>query len=253
MKKTNLLKIVTFAFAASLLAGVYSVMGTPVVSAEETLPSCEIVGGNLSLEDNLYILYAVDFQNVTTTDETGLLVWTTPQESYVYATANGVLSASGTVTKDETTYSTFSYNELSAKKMTDVVYASAYVKREDAYYYSAVEKYSILEYAYDKLGKTEAEKTDDENLKNLLNGMLGYGALAQTYFNYRTDSLASDAFTYVRVENAHLRTGSITDFLRRGQPSTSIPMTDIACPRPRPTLWKMKTETSPLPCPKRRL
>ncbi len=223
MKKTNLLKVTTFVFAASLLAGVYCVTDAPVVSAEETLPSCEIVGENLSLEDNIYILYAVDFQNVTATDETGLLVWTTPQESYVYATANAVLSESGTAQKSETTYPTFSYNELSAKQMTDVVYASAYVKREDAYYYSAVKKYSILEYAYNKLGKTEAEKTDDANLKNLLNGMLSYGALAQTYFNYHTDSLATDDFTYVRVEHAHFADGFEYVFFKTGTTANVYP------------------------------
>lgn len=216
MKKTNLLKITTFIFAASLLAGVHGIAGSAVVSAEETLPSCEIVGENLSLEDNIHILYAVDFQNITTTDETGLLVWTTPQESYVYATANSVLSESVTLKKDAVTYLTFSYNKLSAKEMTDTVYASAYVKREGAYYYSAVEKYSILEYAYDKLGKTESEETSDVNLKNLLNGMLSYGALAQTYFNYRTDSLANDAFTYVRVENAHFADGFDYGFFKTG-------------------------------------
>ena len=207
MKKTNFLKVATLAFALSLTAGVFAVSANMQTTADETTPTSTIVGQNLSLQDNVYVLYAVNFENVLETDETGVLVWTAPQENYVYETANSVLSESGTVDTGKVVYPTFSYNELSAKKMTEVVYASAYVEREGEYYYSPVKKYSILEYAYNKLGKTEAKPSTDENLKNLLTAMLNYGAAAQVYGNYNLDTLATDSFTYVRVENGAFADG----------------------------------------------
>jgi hypothetical protein len=112
-----------------------------------------------------------------------------------------VLSESGTVDTGKVVYPTFSYNELSAKKMTEVVYASAYVERDGEYYYSAVKRYSILEYAYNKLGKTEATPTTVENLRNLLTAMLNYGAAAQIYNGYNLENLATDDYAYVRIEN----------------------------------------------------
>jgi hypothetical protein len=41
----------------------------------------------------------------------------------------------------------------------------------------------------------------------LLNGMLSYGGAAQTYFEYNTDRLASDAHAYVKVANATFADG----------------------------------------------
>ncbi len=208
MKKSNVLKLSALAFTLTLTAGVFAfTRSTQSTAADETPPTSEILGQNLSLQDNIYILYAVDFQNTLETDETGLLVWDAPQENYVYETANAVLSAIDSLFKSGETYPTFSYNELAAKQMTETVYASAYVERDGEYYYSDVKKYSILEYAYNKLGKTEAEPTTNENLKTLLNSMLTYGAATQTYLGYNTDNLATDNYTYVRVENGAFADG----------------------------------------------
>ena len=169
MNKSKLLKVSALAFVLSLSAGLCSAFIETKVSANTPAPTSEIIGKNLSLDDNIYVLYAVDFQNTLETDETGVLVWTAPQETYDYQTANTVLHSTGTMTDDDgVTYPTFSYNKLSAKQMTEVVFASSYVERDGVYYYGEVEKYSILEYAYNKLGKTEKTETDDEDLDAFL-------------------------------------------------------------------------------------
>ena len=221
MKKSRLLKWCSVAFALSLGVGVYALNGANTLSgmAEEQTPTCEIVGKTLSLKDNIYIRYAVDFQNLLETDETGVLVWETPQEVYEYSNASSVLNvSSGTVTNENTgiSYPAYSYKELSAKQMTETVYATSYVKRDGEYYYGEVEKYSILQYAYKMLGYMEAEASTEDGLADLLNAMLNYGAAAQTYHKYNTDKLATDNFTYVRIENAYFEDGFDYGFFEVG-------------------------------------
>ncbi len=226
MKKTRLLAFSTITFSACLLSGA-GICAYSYASAEETTaPTCSIVAETLQLKENVYILYAVDFQDTESTDKTGLLVWNAPQTSYVYGTADTVLTSSQKVDIDNETFDAFKYTKLAAKQMTDVVYASAYVQRDGVYYYSDVKKYSVLEYAYNKLGKTDATPTTDENLKSLLNAMLSYGAAAQTYLDYKTDTLATDDFTYVSVKNAHFEDGFNDGLFKTGTSVTVTPDDD---------------------------
>ena len=74
-------------------------------------------------------------------------------------------------------------------------------------YYSQVKPYSILEYAYNKLDKTEATPTDDEKLITLINAMLEFGGASQVYNNYALDRLANEEYAYVRIENATFSDG----------------------------------------------
>ena len=189
MKKSNLLKLGAFAFTLCLGAGVLA-FNPAVSSADTQTPTCDIVGKTLSLKDNIYIRYVVDFDNTLETDETGVLVWSAPQEVYEYSTADTVLNTrSVDITNESTgvTYPSYAYTELSAKQMTETVYASPYIERDGVYYYGEVEKYSILQYAYNTLGYAEKSATTDEDLTNLLNAMLNYGAMSQVYHKYNTD------------------------------------------------------------------
>ena len=185
--------------------GVALANGNAETASAETTPTLSIVGKTLSLKDNVHIKFAVSATNVETetAEEFGVLVWNAPQEEYSYGTqATLINTQSGETTNGEQTYPTFSYTELSAKEMTDVIYVRAYVNVAGEYYYSDVTKYSILEYSYIKLGKTEEAATTDAELKELLNNMLAYGASAQKYANYKEETLATDTFSYVRLENA---------------------------------------------------
>lgn len=79
-----------------------------------------------------------------------------------------------------------------AKEMGDKRYYAAYVKLADGtYIYSDAYAYCPVDYAYNKL----ADENADLDLKALCVAMLNYGAEAQKYFGYRTDSLMNAGLT----------------------------------------------------------
>lgn len=175
--------------------------------AEDLPPVITNYAKNLSFDDNVHIMYAIKTENLKDTDELGMLVWTSAPEEYVYGTQETTLKATiREVTGVEELLPVFSY-PISAKQMTDTLYTVAYAKRGDDFYYAEPRKYSALEYAYNKLGKTEATPTTNENLKSLLEAMLEYGGASQIYFNYKTESLANAPHAYVRIENATFTDG----------------------------------------------
>lgn len=174
-------------------------------ATNDTIPALSIPGQNLTIKDNVYIIYYVDAQNVSLND-VKLLVWREPQSEYTKSTAEKVLSSKVTETFGTNTYLRFEYNELYAKNMADTVYTRAYVSSGGEDYYSEVKSYSILQYAYNKLGKT-GTVTTDPNLKNLLTEMLEYGAAAQIYRNHNTDRLATADFWQIKVEGGTLPDG----------------------------------------------
>lgn len=188
----NTLKLLALTLVISML-----VIGTSIiVSANSTAPELSIDYCNLSFRDSVCIKYAVAS---TSTEETTVLLWNEPSNEYLYGTHIAELETVGNQTISGETYKVFDYTDLAAKQMTDVIYARAYTVVDGEEYYSDVEKYSILQYAYSKLGKT-GTASDDENLKALLSSMLEYGANAQDYFEYSTDRLATDDFYQVKVE-----------------------------------------------------
>ena len=161
-------------------------------------------GANLSFRDSVCIKYAVSYKNVDISDIT-LLVWTSPRSEYVKGTEDAVLTNAYT-DSEIANCAVFDYKELAAKQMTDVVYARAYVKVGGSEYYSEPKKYSILQYAYNMMGKT-SEGSENEDLVALLEDMLNYGALAQKYTNYKTDMLATDKFAQIELVGGTLEDG----------------------------------------------
>ncbi len=170
-------------------------------SAADPEPVLSIDFCNLSFRDSVCIKYAVS-SNV---ENVKLLVWTEPQEEYTVGTQSAALTSVGTETIGEAEYMIFDYTGVSAKQMTDVIYARAYAVDGGETYYSQPNKYSVLQYVYNKNGKLGT--TADENLKNLLDSMLKYGADAQTYFGYQADRLATADFYQVAVDGGALSDG----------------------------------------------
>lgn len=188
----RLMKLMALALAVLLLA-----LGTlAVVSANDDVPQMSINYCNLSFRDNVCIKYAVVS---TSPEETKLLLWNAPAKEYLYGTHAAELETVGNQTINGVLHMVFDFTQLAAKQMTDVVYARAYTVVDGNEYYSDVTKYSILQYAYSKLGKT-GEASADEALKDLLASMLEYGAKAQSYFDYNANRLATDDFYQVKVE-----------------------------------------------------
>ena len=169
-------------------------------TASEPDPELSIIGCNLSFRDNIYIKYAIKANDFTGVK---VLIWTEPQEEYTFGSQNYVLSQTGIEDILETECAIFQYDKLAAKQMTDYVYARAYVEKSGTKYYSQVKKYSILQYVYNKTGKT-GTVSSDANLVNMLNGMIEYGSLAQIYFNYRPNRLANSNWYQIKVSGGVL-------------------------------------------------
>lgn len=207
MKKTK--KILIVAIVIALLCALVAVI---VIAAGLTENDSEasnadikldIVATNLSFSDSVYIKYAVDRQNITDDNDVKLLVWLSVPSSFTYGTEAVVLDSSGYQTIGGVDYIIFDYKDLAARQMTDDVYARAYANVDGKDCYSEVSKYSILKYAYNKLGKT-GTATTNEKLVDLLENMLNYGALAQEYTGYKTDRLATASFSQIKVEGGTL-------------------------------------------------
>lgn len=83
-------------------------------------------------------------------------------------------------------------NGIPAKNLGDAVYFRVYAKRSDGIYvYSDVLGYNAVAYAKTVLNQSGFSAKD----KALVVAMLNYGAAAQSYFGYRTDSLMNSFLT----------------------------------------------------------
>ncbi|MBE6627892.1 MAG: leucine-rich repeat domain-containing protein [Ruminococcaceae bacterium] len=205
-----------------LLTVLLTCVGTAPAFAETAEPTLSIEKKNLSFSDKVYLLFAVDLQGASPTGDFGMLYWTEPQSSYEKGTEELSVRTAGTQTISGKLYYVFYYEEFAAKNMTDEVFARAYVTVNGTTYYSDVEKYSILEYAYTKLGKIGDAPTTNEALKTLLTDMLSYGASAQRYFNYRADRPADADFYQVTVEGGSLPNGFTRGLYASGETAELI-------------------------------
>ena len=201
MKKKILLALV----AIMLMVGILSAFAI-VASAETAAPDMSIAYCNISFRDNVCIKYAVN-ANVSNVK---ILVWTSPKSEYIIGTHDDEITKYYTEDIDGVSHMIFDYTKLAAKQMTDVIYARAYANVDGADLYSEVNKYSILQYAYNKLGKTAAASADVE-FKEMLSNMLLYGASAQKYFDYKEDRLATADWYQVK-----LTSGVLDDWCRQG-------------------------------------
>ena len=196
-------------------------------NVEPPEPSVSIEKFNLSFEKTIYIKYAVKL-NEADAEELGsenfrLLFWTAPHATYEKGTENSSVSVMGQTTIGGVKHYTFAYTELAAKQMVDTVYARAYVNVDGTVYYSDVEKYSIVQYAYDVFHS----ETATQGLKTLVTEMLSYGAAAQDYFNYNESRPANGEFLQIEVTNGTLEDGFTKGlYLKNETVTVTAPETD---------------------------
>ncbi|MBR4308658.1 MAG: MBL fold metallo-hydrolase [Oscillospiraceae bacterium] len=88
-------------------------------------------------------------------------------------------------------YYYFTLTGLTAVQMNDRTTSVLYGTKDGQTYFSPVDDYSIADYAYSQLNKTNTT----DKLRALCADLLRYGAKAQIYKNYRTDSLADASMT----------------------------------------------------------
>jgi len=194
-------KLLLLLLALTMIATVVGVIAIGA-GAEDSAPQMSIAYCNLSFSDNVYIKYAVR----SDASDVKLLIWTSPEDEYVIGTQDDEVTEYYTENIGGVPHMIFDYTELAAKQMADVVYARAYTQVDGVDYYSDVNKYSILQYAYSKLGKTGTASTNTE-LKSLLSSMLTYGASAQKYFDYKENRLATAEWYQVKVTAGALDDG----------------------------------------------
>ena len=112
MKKKNVL-ITLASSALALCASLGAVcLSVETADAATQTPSLTIAGQNLSFQDNIYLYYAVETENLLETDDFGLLLWTETQDTYEYANAQTKLVSRQTQTIEGVEYPIFTYNKL---------------------------------------------------------------------------------------------------------------------------------------------
>lgn len=97
-------------------------------------------------------------------------------------------------------YYYFTLNGLTAVQMNDTITSTLYGTKDGQPYCSSIDVYSIATYAYGQMNKAQASLV----LKTLCADLLRYGAKAQEFKGYRTDSLANSAMT--EEQKAYLST-----------------------------------------------
>ena len=198
----------------TLLAVVFTVATLMCVTAlavsADAEPSATIAKFNLAFEDNTYLKYAVRFDGVAdekiTENNIGMLYWTDYEGGFVPGTEDYSSKTTGYTDINGVKHYVFEYTHIAAKQLTDYIYSVAYIELDGETYYSEPVKYSALEYAYNRLGKT-SEGTTNEELRILLEDMLRYGASAQRYFNYKEERLANDNYYQITIVGGTLDDG----------------------------------------------
>lgn len=171
-----------------------------LVGAESATPNLNIEYVNVSFSDNIWLKYAVPYDETNTIK---LLIWETPQSEYLYGTHSYELEYEEIQKINGADYLVFNFKKQAAKQMYDYVYARAYTNQGGEKVYGNLNKYNVVEYAYKVLGKTSAG-INDNKARALASAVLEYGATAQTYLNYKTDTLANADFYQVKLDGGAL-------------------------------------------------
>lgn len=116
-------------------------------------------------------------------------------------------------------YYYFTLEGLTAVEMNDRIRSVLHGVKDGRPYYSAVDDYSIADYAYSQLSKTDISNS----LKCLCADLLRYGSAAQSFKNYRTDHLADRSMT---VEDASY----LSDLSKVTFGNTNTVLNDLTAP-----------------------
>lgn len=170
----------------------------------ETAPQLSLKYPSLSFEGEVNYNVYFDAQNLgsLTAADLGLAVFSTENTEGTVETADDVIL--GVEEKDGLYMATT--NGIPAKNMGDRLYFKVFAKLADgSYVYSDMRSYNAVDYALDALNNSE-----NMSLKALVVAMLNYGAAAQSFFGYNTNSLMNSALT---AEHQNLISGFSADTL----------------------------------------
>lgn len=205
-------KLFILSFLALLM---FSISFTNKVNATDD-KNLEIVACNLSFQDTVKIMYAVDSSNIEDTQNIKILIWTAPQTTYEKNSEDYLLSYLRTENIEGKNYSIFINQNVMAKQMTDDFYAVAYYNNNGTPVYSELVKYSVLQYAKNIYGTEKSTLVLDSMIKN----MLEYGASAQKYFKYNLDKLANETYYQINLEGGLLEDNTTSGLFKYNQKIT---------------------------------
>ncbi len=188
---------------------------TKIKAVESKLnPKIEIYKNNISYSSEIYILYAVSYEDINIKDnEIELLFFDELQEEYIKGHESSFAKVEKISTIGNVNCAIFYSKGLAAKEMTKDIYARAYVSINGIDYYSEVDKFSVLEYVY----KMKEEGSPSEKQTKLFDSMLNYGGSAQNNFDYNTDRLANETYYGIKVHNGKLHDGFSHGRFHRGE------------------------------------
>ena len=123
-------------------------------------PTLEIAFKNLSYSSNIYVLYAVRYENVESLGQIKMLFWNAPQNNgYLKGTEAYAADAERTETIGGVSHVIFYSEGVAPKELPNTQYCRAYVQINGVDYYSEVIKYNPLSYIKTVLaGDSEIDK-----------------------------------------------------------------------------------------------
>ena len=213
-------KIITMALCVILTMSALLCLG---ISANQGTPYISIDKHTLTLKDNIWMVYFVNSQNIPEGAESGVLIWDEPQQSYTIdsTTTCGEMIYKGVQISGGVAYDRYEYRNVAARNMATDYYAVAYVKVGNEVTYSALDKYSVLQYAFNQTQKFANDPTQVD-LINLLESMMDYGAASQIYYRHNTDRLPNATYYQVTVEGGTLVDGTTSGLYKEGDSITLI-------------------------------
>lgn len=179
-------------------------------TADAVMPVVTVKAFSLSFEDNIRVNLYYEVSDKTDVVEQGMLVFDTDPGLADFSKADAVYN--NTRYRAVNDWDMAATPGIAAMELGDIRYYAAYVKLTDGtYVYSAINAYSPVKYAMNMLGKS----TTSAKHKALCVAMLNYGAAAQVYFGYNTDSLMNAQLTdahkaLVRAYDKSLFAGAVS-------------------------------------------
>ena len=166
------------------------------------------IGGDgkatLSLKGEVYIEYLpelIGFEGVDLTNKGGLVIYTgddTPTGSMIYPGKENCIVRQNMYWSDQFDRWAVTTTGINAKKYGDYMYFRPFIKIGEEYIYGSASFYSPKMYCDDKL-----KNSADEELKEVCASLLEYGAAAQLYFNYKTNSLVNAGCDFSKYDLAY--------------------------------------------------
>ncbi len=222
MKNNKFAKISLLILALALCFGAVFAVSS---AAEQTELTPEIISQNIHYNEKFSLMYAVDANTVTAGESVTLKVFADEALTtclFEETKANGTYETIKTPSGDKVAY-VFITKGVAYNKMATNYYVQATVGNNE----SAVKRYSVAEYFYEKLS-TATEETDI----NFYNSALEFGANAEIYTGAKT-AASADLITnlrYVVVEKG-LLDGAYTSGLYAPGTKLSLSVTDGTTPK----------------------